>query len=213
MEAVFYDYSTEHGLVMMDRGTYLRLFADRTINSVAVFLNPRDPQRRQTMDLIRQKALQQDLPVFTREQFFGNILAIFDSTFAITRSMRILAIIIAFFGIAGALMTLFLERKSEFGILRALGFSTGQVSLLTLLEAFGMGMMSFLLSVGGGTLFAIILIRVINLRSFNWTIFFHPHLSPYLLVALTALLASLGAALYPIWMVLRTYPQMQIRDD
>ncbi|SEM40703.1 putative ABC transport system permease protein [Syntrophus gentianae] len=213
VEAVFYDYSTEHGLVMMDRGTYLRLFADRTINSVAVFLDPRDPQRRQTMDLIRQKALQQDLPVFTRDQFFGNILAIFDSTFAITRSMRILAIIIAFFGIAGALMTLFLERKSEFGILRALGFSTWQVSLLTLLEAFGMGLMSFLLSVGGGTLFAIILIRVINLRSFNWTIFFHLHLSHYLLVALTALLASLGAALYPIWIVLRTYPQMQIRDD
>lgn len=84
---------------------------------------------------------------------------------------------------------------------------------MTLLEAIGMGIMSFLLSAGSGTLFAFILIRVINLRSFNWTIFFHPHLSPYLLTALTALLASFGAALYPIWMVLRTYPQMQIRDD
>jgi len=213
VEAVFYDYSTEHGLVMMDRNTYLRLFDDRTINSVAVFLNSGDPKRMETLDLIRHKALQYDLPVYTREQFFGNILAIFDSTFAITRSMRVMAIIIAFFGIAGALMTLFLERRSEFGILRALGFSTGQVSLLTLLEAFGMGLLSFLFSIGCGTLFAVILIRVINLRSFNWTIFFHPHLSPYLIVALTAFLASLGAALYPIWMVLRTYPQMQIRDD
>jgi putative ABC transport system permease protein len=213
VEAVFYDYSTEHGLVMMDRNTYLHLFDDRTINSVAVFLDPGDPKRTETLDLIRHKALRHDLPVYTREQFFGNILAIFDSTFAITRSMRVMAIIIAFFGIAGALMTLFLERRSEFGILRALGFSTGQVSLLTLLEAFGMGLLSFLFSIGCGTLFAVILIRVINLRSFNWTIFFHPHLSPYLIVALTAFLASLGAALYPIWMVLRTYPQMQIRDD
>jgi len=213
VEAVFYDYSTEHGLVMMDRSTYLRLFADRTINSVAVFLEPGNQRRQPTLDLVRQKALQQGLPVFTREQFFGNILAIFDSTFAITRSMRILAIIIAFLGIAGALMTLFIERQSEFGILRALGFSTGQVSLMTLLEAVGMGMISVLLSAGAGTLFAIVLIRVINLRSFNWTIFFTPHLAPYLVIALTALLASLGAALYPMWKVLRTYPQMQIRDD
>ncbi len=213
VEAVFYDYSTEHGLVMMDRGAYLRLFADRTINSVAVFLDPGDPRRPHILDQIRKKARQHGLPVSNREQFYGNILAIFDSTFAITRSMRFLAIIIAFFGIAGALMTLFLERKSEYGILRALGLSTGQVALMTLLEAIGMGIMSFLLSAGSGTLFAFILIRVINIRSFNWTIFFHPHLSPYLFTALTALLASFGAALYPIWMVLRTYPQMQIRDD
>ncbi len=158
----------------MDRGTYLRLFADRTINSVAVFLDPGDPRRLHILDQIRKKARQHGLPVSNREQFYGNILAIFDSTFAITRSMRFLAIIIAFFGIAGALMTLFLERKSEYGILRALGLSTGQVAFMTLLEAIGMGIMSFLLSAGSGTLFAFILIRVINLRSFNWTIFFPP---------------------------------------
>ncbi|HNY73950.1 MAG TPA: hypothetical protein PKL55_10455, partial [Syntrophales bacterium] len=69
------------------------------------------------------------------------------------------------------------------------------------------------LSAGVGTLFAVVLIRVINLRSFHWTIFFHPQLSPYLVVAATAVLASLGAALYPIVMVLRTYPQMQIRAE
>jgi len=30
---------------------------------------------------------------------------------------------------------------------------------------------------------------------------------------LTALAASIGAALYPIWKVHRTYPQMQIREE
>lgn len=213
IEAVFYDYSTEHGLVMMDRNTYIRLFGDRTINSIAVFVDPAEPDRQNILDSVRKKALERELPVFSRDQFYGNILAIFDSTFAITRSMRFMAIIIAFFGIAGALMTLFIERQRDFGILRALGFSTGQVAVMTLLEAIGMGVISFCLSLGVGTLFAFLLIRVINLRSFNWTIFFYPHLSPYLIIALTAILACLGAALYPIWKVMRTYPQMQIRDE
>jgi putative ABC transport system permease protein len=57
------------------------------------------------------------------------------------------------------------------------------------------------------------LIRVINLRSFNWTIFFYFAPEPYLLAAATAILASLGAAAYPIWKVYRTYPQMQIREE
>jgi len=127
--------------------------------------------------------------------------------------MRILAIVIAFFGITGALMTLFIERQRDLGILRALGFSTGQVARMTLLEALGMGLVSFALSAGVGTVLAVLLIRVINLRSFNWTVFYYPDWQPYVLTALTALAASVGAALYPIWKVHRTYPLMQIREE
>jgi len=151
--------------------------------------------------------------VATRDQLHGNILNVFDSTFAVTRSMRILAIVVAFFGIAGALLTLFMERQREFGIYRALGFSTRQVAGMTLMEGLGMGIVSFLLSTGVGTALALLLIRVINLRSFNWTIFFYFAPEPYLLAAATAILASLGAAAYPIWKVYRTYPQMQIREE
>ena len=127
--------------------------------------------------------------------------------------MRAIAIVVAFFGIAGALLTLFMERRREFGIYRALGFSTGQVAQMTLLEGLGMGVVSYLLSMVVGRALAVLLIKVINLRSFNWTIFFYPALEPYLLTAVTAIVASLGAAVYPIWKVCRTYPQMQIREE
>ena len=140
IEGVFYDYSTEHGLIMMDRGTYIGLYGDRTINSIAVFIDPAEPRRKQILDDVRGRALSRGLPAFTREQFHSNILEVFDSTFAVTRSMRVIAIVIAFFGITGALMTLFIERQRDFGILRALGFSTGQVAGMTLLEAIGMGL-------------------------------------------------------------------------
>jgi len=127
--------------------------------------------------------------------------------------MRAIAIVVAFFGIAGALLTFFMERRREFGIYRALGFSTGQVAKLTLLEGLGMGMVSYLLSLVVGTLLTVLLINVINLRSFHWTIFFHPAFEPYMLTAVTAIMASIGAAVYPIWKVWRTYPQMQIREE
>jgi putative ABC transport system permease protein len=213
IEGVFYDYSTEHGLVMMDRATYIALYGDRTINSIAVFIDPSEPRKRRILDDIRARAAARGLPVSTREQFHRNILEVFDSTFAVTRSMRIMAIVIAFFGITGALLTLFIERRRDFGILRALGFSTGQVARMTLLEALGMGIVSFALSSGVGTVLAVLLIRVINLRSFNWTVFYFPDWQPYAVTAATALAASLGAALYPIWKVHRTYPQMQIREE
>jgi putative ABC transport system permease protein len=198
---------------MMDRSTYLRIYRDHTINSVGIFMDPGNPRREELLGQVTTEAHAINLPVQTRTELHEKILSVFDSTFAVTRSMRIIAIIVAFFGIAGALLTLFIERQKEFGIYRALGFSTTQVAGMTLMEGVGMGLVSFVLSTVVGTILAVILIKVINLRSFNWTIFFYPEWEPYAMAAITAVLASIGAALYPIWKVLRTYPQMQIREE
>jgi len=213
VQAVFYAYTTEHGLIMMARATYLRLYNDRTINSLGIFIDPGNPRRQELLEEVRRRARRRGLPILTSTQLQGNILTLFDSTFAVTRSMRIMAIVVAFFGISGALLTLFIERRRDFGIYRALGFSTSQIAVMTLLEGLGMGIVSFLLSTVTGTALAIMLIKVINLRSFNWTIFYYPAWQPYVLTGAVALCASIGAALYPIWKVRRTYPQMQIREE
>lgn len=210
--AIYYDYTTEHGLVMMDRSTYLRIFEDRTISSLGVFIDP-GARKEMVLETVRRKAAERGLPVLSQTELRENILGVFDTTFAVTRSMRVLAIIIAFFGITGALLTLFLERQREFGIYRALGFSSPQVACMTLLEGLGMGLLSFLFSVAVGTTLAIILIKVINVNSFNWTIFYYYSWEPYMLAFVTAILASVGAALYPIFKVYRVYPHMQIREE
>jgi putative ABC transport system permease protein len=211
--AVFYDYTTEHGLIMMDRSTYLSAFGDHTINSVGIFIDRGSPQPQRLLQVVRERAAAYAVPVFTLEELQSRILSVFDSTFAVTRSMRMLAIVVAFFGIAGALLTLFMERQREFGIYRALGFSTKQVAIMTITEGLGMGLVSFAGSVLGGTLLSMILIKVINLRSFNWTIFYYPSLGPYLLSGVTAVLASVAASLYPVWRVLKTYPHIQMREE
>jgi putative ABC transport system permease protein len=213
ISGVFFDYTTERGLIMIDRSVYLEIFGDHTINSVGVFIDRGNPEREALFGRVRRDAAAYGLPVYTLPELRRRILGVFDSTFAVTRSMRLLAIVVAFFGIAGALLTLFMERQREFGIYRALGFSTRQVAVMTLMEGLGMGIISYIGSLAVGTLLSIILIKVINLQSFNWTIFYYPSLGPYLTAGATAILASLSAALYPLWKVLRTYPHMQLREE
>jgi putative ABC transport system permease protein len=211
--AVFYDYTSEQGVVMMDRSLYLRLFEDPTIDSLGVFIEPGHPGREEILADAARRAGARGLPALSRDALHANALRVFDSAFAVTMSMRLLAIIVAFFGIAGAILTLFIERRREFGIYRALGFSTIQVAGITLLEGLAMGLVGFLLSVGVGTAMAVLLIKVINLRSFNWTIFVHLTWAPYLMAALTSVLAGAGAAGFPIFKAWRTYPQMQIGEE
>ena len=189
--AVFYDYSTEHGLIMMDRATYQKIYGDDTIDSLAVFMEKDYPHKQEILEFIRKGANAWGLPAISREAMMGNILKVFDTTFAVTRSMRVLAVIVAFFGIAGAILILFIERQKEFGIYRSLGFSTAQVARMTLMESLGMGVMSFLLCTVTGTAVAYVLIKVINFYSFNWTIFYYHLWGPYLIAGATALVASL----------------------
>ncbi|UCF30235.1 MAG: FtsX-like permease family protein [bacterium] len=210
---IFYDYTTEHGLIMMSRDRYLEVFRDAGIDSLAVFLNPGDPRREETTGEIRRLARTAGVNAMERERFHEGILSVFDATFAVTRSMRALAIVVAFFGIAGALLSLFMERRREFGIYRALGLTGQEVALMTLLEGLSMGIAGFLFGSVAGTALTLILIRVINLQSFNWTIFFHPAAGPYAVAAGIALLASIGAAIYPMARIVRTYPHLQIREE
>ncbi len=210
---VFYDYTSEHGLIMMDRTMYLKLFHDYVIDSVAVFIDKNNQTRGALIETVKKHAERWDLPVLSQEEMHGSILTVFDSTFAVTRSMRLIAIVVAFFGIASALLTLFIERQREFGIYRALGFSTLQVAGMTLMEGVAMGLISFLMCAAVGTTLAIVLIKVINLHSFNWTVFYFFDWAPYLKSAMTALLASIGAAVYPVLKICRLYPQMQIREE
>ncbi len=109
-------------MIMMDRSTYIAVFGDHTINSLGVFVDRANPERGRILDAVRSRAHRVGLPAFTQAELRASILSVFDSTFAVTRSMRMLAIIVAFFGIAGALLTLFIERQREFGIYRALVF-------------------------------------------------------------------------------------------
>lgn len=210
--AVFYDYTSEHGVIMMDRSTYINVFNDNAINSLGIFFDS-GADRDKVMKKIKSMTQERNLPIQTGKELHDMVLEVFDNTFAVTKSMRILAVVIALFGIAGALMTLFVERQREFGIYRALGFSTGQIASMTLYEGLCMGLISFAMSTGVGTVLAIILIKVINLRSFNWTIFYHFSLDPYILAGATTIIASTGASLYPLWKVYRTYPQIQIREE
>ena len=159
---------------------YLKLFGDRTIDSVAVFIDKDSARRDALIETIKNTALRWNLPVVSQQQMHEGILAVFDSTFAVTQSMRLIAIIVAFFGIANALLTLFIERQREFGIYRALGFSTVQVAGMTLMEGIAMGLVSFVLCAVVGTALAFVLIKVINFHSFNWTVFYFFEWKPYL---------------------------------
>jgi putative ABC transport system permease protein len=168
---IFYDYRTEGGMVLMDRGTFHRFWPEnRLYTSVGLYLAP-GADAEQVRSLIRSRLTEsQSVFITSNRELRQEILRIFDQTFAITYALQAIAILVAVFGIVNTLVLLVMERERDVGVLKAVGASNGQVEKMTLLEAGLMGLVSFLLGAVAALILSLLLIFVINRQSFGWTI-------------------------------------------
>jgi putative ABC transport system permease protein len=124
-------------------------------------------------------------------------LVIFDRTFAITGALQLLATVVAFIGVLSALLSLLLEKQREMGILRAVGLTARQLWGLVLLETGLMGTVAGLLAMPTGLALSLILIYIINRRSFGWTLQMQVDAAPFVTALAVAVIAALLAGLYP----------------
>lgn len=167
---VFYDYGSERGVVYMADPVYRAGWDDDRISSIALMLPPEIDADGFATELRRRMAGRVDLNIQSNRGLRAAVMAVFDRAFAITAALQILAIAVAFVGVLAALLALQLERGREFGTLRATGMTEGQVGALSLLETTLMGGVAGLLSWPAGLTLALLLIYIINRRSFGWTI-------------------------------------------
>ncbi len=211
--AIFHDYGSEHGRILLQRATYQRFWDDAAVGSVAVYAAPGESVAAVRQRLESRLGPLQDLIFRSNRDIQAFTLAVFDRTFTITQVLRILAIAVAFVGVLSALLALQLERAREFAVLRAIGMTTAEIGWLVSLQTGFLGFISGLLSLPVGLGLAAVLIFGINRRSFGWTLPFQ--VDPWILVqaVVLAILAALLAGIYPIWRTARTHPAAALRAE
>ena len=127
--------------------------------------------------------------------------------------LRLLAFVVAFVGVLSALMAIELERVREFGMLRAAGLTPGQIWGLVVTQTGLMGFVAGLLAIPMGLVLSVVMIFVINKRSFGWTL--DMQIGPEVLVHAIALAVggALLAGVYPAWRMSRTPPAVALRSE
>jgi len=195
--AVFYDYSSDRGSVLMDRSQVAELWHDDSVASLGLFLAPGVDADAVAGELREAFRGRQNLLVQTNGSLRRQSLEIFDRTFAITGALQLLTVVVAFIGIFSTLMSLQLERGREFAVMRASGMTPRQLGSLTLLETGLMGLLAGTCSMPLGYVLAWVLVHVINVRSFGWSlqIALEPHF--FVQSLLVAVGAAVLAGLYP----------------
>lgn len=192
---VYYDYARDSGVVLMRRDTYLRYFNDDRISSLGLYV---DQARAPSAAELRQIFAGRELVISANRELRENALQVFDRTFAITGALNLLATVVAFIGVLSALMALQIERTRELGVLRANGMTLRQLWRMTLLETGLMGSTAGVLAMPTGLLLAVVLVYIINLRSFGWTIRLTLSWETFAQAMLVAVVSALLAGIYPM---------------
>lgn len=215
--AVFYDYSTDGGKLLMDRALYQSLWHDELVTVFPVYL-----RERASLDRVRDRITEQlsivtngGLPplVISNTELRKEILEIFDRTFLLTYVLEAIAVVIAMLGIVNTLITSVLERRREFATLRAIGGSSAQIQQLVLWEAIYLGAIGIVLGLIGGGLLSLLLIKVINRQSFGWTIQMILPLGSLVQAVALAVLATLVAGYFPARWAARQPVVEGLRDE
>lgn len=211
--ATYRDYASEFGIVFIDRREWDAFWDDPGVSSLAVFAAPGE-NADSLLQRIRERTASFD-GMFLRSNrgLRDATLDVFDRTFAITGVLRVLALVVAFVGVLSALMALQLERDREIGVLRATGLTPRQVGALVTAQTGLLGLAAGILAAPLAAALAWLLIRVINRRSFGWTVDFAVDWPGIVLAVGLAIAAALLAGLYPAWRMSRTPPAAALRTE
>jgi len=195
--AIYYDYASDRGVVILDRAVFNRFFGEQQPTSLNLYLRKgADPDAARD-EILAKLGDNYKVLIYTNTALRREILRIFDSTFAITYALEAIAILIAIVGIASTLLALILERRKEISVLRLIGADRRQIRKMTVIEAAILGGVSQCIGIGVGLLLSLVLIYVVNVQSFGWTIQFH--IPVWFLVQSTVLIlvATALAGVYP----------------
>ena len=195
--AIYYDYSSSRGWVVMDATTYALYFPYARPTSMSIYLQAGADASEVSDRLSRAVSGSSQILFATNGVLRREVMRIFDSTFAITYALEVIAIAIAALGVISTLITLILERRGEIAVLSFLGATRAQIRRMVVIEALLIGGVSQAIGVAIGLMLSLVLIYVINVQSFGWTIQFHFPLGFLIQSTLLILAVTAVAGLYP----------------
>jgi putative ABC transport system permease protein len=194
---VYADYGAESGAALVDLDATLpRLFGPGALTNVALQIAPGSDVEA-AVERLRREHSGDALLIRSNRALRADVMAIFDQTFAVTRLLQVMTLLIAVAGILLALLVLARERQAEIALYRALGADRAQIFRLFLGRAIGIAGCGLVLGAAGGTGLALVLVRVVNPAWFGWTIALHWPWATLATQAVLLLAAAAVASLYP----------------
>ena len=209
---VWRDYSTQSGSLQIRLSDYRALTGDLEVTDAALWTAP-GTTAEQVQARLRTLPFGPALTLALPGTIHAMSLQIFDRSFAVTYLLEAIASAIGLSGVAATFSAQTLARAREFGMLRHVGVTRGQILKMLAIEGGALTLLGVACGFALGLIISLILVYVVNPQSFHWTMQLH---MPWpLLASVAAVLvgASVATALVSGRYALSGGPIRAVRED
>jgi putative ABC transport system permease protein len=164
---IFADYGNEFGSAAIDQAVWKVWTGSERALNMSLFLEP-DVETNALRDALRLRY--PGLDIRNAAELRAVALDIFDQTFRVTSALNGIGLSVACVGLLLGLLAIFRESASSWATLDCLGFSKRRLMAAASLEGAGIALAAWLSGMLLGVALGWLLIAVINVQSFGWTL-------------------------------------------
>jgi len=205
VDLIYVDYRTDSGAVLIERSVFTHAFADTQVDLYGVYLQPHAAAEAARARIAASLDKTHKLLVLENRVYVQQLLGLIDRSLALSHAGEAVAVLVAVLGMFNALAVSVLDRKTQFGTLRAVGASRGQVKRVVLTEALLMAFSASVLGVIMGLLLSAYSVREALRFQLGWQLDFQLSWPMVVLVFIVAQLVGVLAA----WLPMRAAADME----
>ena len=209
---IWRDYARSSGGIQMPLDDYRALTGDLDVSDAALWL-AKGATGEQLQQRLKALPFGASLEVSNPSAIRALSLQIFDRSFAVTYLLEAIAIVIGLFGVAATFSAQTLARAREFGMLRHVGVTRGQILSILALEGGALTALGIATGFVLGLLISFVLVFIVNPQSFHWTMQLHLPWPLIASVAAALLTAAALTALIAGRQALSAGPIRAVRED
>nr|WP_319552982.1 FtsX-like permease family protein [uncultured Vibrio sp.] len=194
--AIFYDYGAPNGEVLLAP----ELWQERGFTDLPISLGIKVSGNKKSMyEQLQQRLALNPSQLYDQAHVKSVALAIFSQTFAITRALNGVTLMVAVIGLFSACFMLLDARKAAIARLYALGVSRRKLMVMVVGQIVALVSFTLIIALPLGAMVGYILTDVVTLRAFGWSLNYLWSWSDAFSICVITILAAVIATLIPLW--------------
>lgn len=194
--AIFHDYGSPNGEVLLAPNLWLESGFTDLPTSLGIKVSG-DPQV--VYEQLRQQLNLHPSQLYDQAQIKSIALDIFSQTFAITRALNGVTLMVAVIGLFCACFMLLDARKAAIARLYALGVSQRKLMAMVVGQIIVLVTFTLIIALPLGAMVGYVLTDIVTLRAFGWSLNYVWNWSDALSIAAITILVAVIATLIPLW--------------
>lgn len=194
--AIFHDYGSPNGEVLLAPNLWFESGFTHLPTSLGIKVSG---NQQRVYEQLRKQLNLHPSQLYDQAQIKSLALDIFSQTFAITRALNGVTLMVAVIGLFCACFMLLDARKAAIARLYALGVSRKKLMAMVLGQIAVLVTFTLVIAIPLGAMVGYVLTDIVTLRAFGWSLNYQWNWSDALSISLITIIVAVIATLIPLW--------------